>query len=151
MVEEFLGTVPNDGYTEQGYIAARPGLHPAVRFRYRPSTQEEWAALQTEIAGAKKGQGVALNARYIARKLVAWDLKDDKGDLVPRSATQVARLKPALFEVLYGIVIGMIPSDRDPDEQKTQEQGEQSTAELLAAFDAEQSVAEVRQANDEKN
>ena len=31
----------DDGYTIDGYIKAAPGMYPALRFRYRPTTPTE--------------------------------------------------------------------------------------------------------------
>jgi hypothetical protein len=131
-----LGLIEDDGYTEDGYIAEVPRLHPALRFRFRPM-------LSTERAQAMRDMGKAINspnakqseiisAKLMAERILEWDLKDGSGNIVPVTADMILRVKPQLSNRLYAIVVlGTAPSDEDPESEKEPtSQEEQETGDL---------------------
>lgn len=150
-MQKLLGHVPNDGYTEHGYIREIPRISPAVRFKFRPTPHEEFHSFQHDQRNAKKAQAAVLAASFLSGKIVEWDLKDEKDEPMPRSARSVLRLKEVLYERLLGIVTGLESSDEDPKAAQTDSEKDQSIAELLDAQESNKLPSEVRQANDEKN
>ncbi len=131
MQNEVLGFI-DDGYTEQGFVRGEPGLHPDVRFEWRPSVPEE---LDRYNADADRLKGTELRkhaARFLAAKLVSWDLRNGKGDVVPISLPNVLRLKDGLFMHLLRVTLGIRASDVDPrwdEERRRREEADREAAE----------------------
>lgn len=95
----------NDGYAVTATINARPGLHGALSFTYRPATLEE---RETEYSGRGGSSKSAIQsmARLLSRKIQSWSLEG-----VEITAVNLARLKPALFDRLFAIVVGVMADD----------------------------------------
>jgi hypothetical protein len=138
-------------YTEPGYVAAVPGLFDKpMRFTFTPLIPEERAehldAVDAVRTSAKKQQ---VYAKLVSDRLKKWDLIDGHGDAVEIRPANVLRLKPSLFSRLYGIVLGVDPSDLDP--QWTAEQkGEATEIEYESALN-DKPVTEVLLEGTEKN
>lgn len=142
-----LGYVPYDGYTIDGYIAAAAGLHPALRFRFRPLTVEAFAAIM--VAARTEANANQLFARVIEGRVQSWDLRDEKGQTQPVSAKLAAAMTPHLFDRLFDIVTGQKGSDVDPEAEAPAQRAENDA--ILAAVFAGRSVGEAREEIDEKN
>lgn len=115
-----LGFIDEDGYTEDGYIAEVPRLHPAVRFRYRPMTSGERAQAMREMEKAVKSpnakMGEIVSARLMSERISEWDLKNAAGEIVPITAENMLKVKPHLSNKLYAITItAVVGSDEDPE------------------------------------
>lgn len=111
--EEIMDQCLNDGLTHHGYIAAAPGLYPAMRFQYRPTLISERRALWTEQE--RRGDKDAPVMELLARKIQSWDVKDSKGVTANcKDAKVFAQLKPRLYDRLFAIVAGLEPGDPDP-------------------------------------
>lgn len=104
-----------DGYTEPGFIAAVAGLHGTLAFEYRPTLPEQQSDLISTADSLKAAAYDRKCADFIAKHLVSWDLKDDKGQAVPVSAVNVLRLRPKLYNRLYHIVLGLGATDINPE------------------------------------
>lgn len=145
-----LNYIPDDGYTEPGYIAGVPGLHPRpLRFTFRPPLPEErveHAAALEQLKGVQ--EQLACHA-FIAEKLKTWDHVDKDGKPIPVSAVNVGRMKPALVNLLYAIVAGYAASEIDPDWGEETKQEVVAVAYQSAKFDA--MPGEVRQQEAEGN
>lgn len=105
----------DDGYTAKGYVEAWPGLHPAVRFKYRPMIQEEVSAFEDECEFKKDAERARIAAAKIAEKLTEWSLGK------PATAANVRLLTPRLYHRVMEIIWGTRASDIDPtwtDEEK---------------------------------
>lgn len=146
-----LNYIPDDGYTEPGYIDPQPLLHGALRFSFRPMITEERAKLLAAVENMSGDAYDRMAADMMAKKLVEWDLVDAKGEPVPISARIVLRLKPALFNTLYKIMLGFDATDRDPDWQD--ETADLKAAEQYASALSEHGdmPGEVRAEGDAKN
>ena len=98
----------DDGYTESGYIAEIPRLHPSLSFEYRPmlATERNRAADEAEKPNADPTK---VMVEWLAKKLVTWSL-DRKPD-----AAALSRLRPKLLTRLYAVVAGNDASDALPD------------------------------------
>ena len=108
-----LAYIPkDDGYTERGYIAAVAGLHPAVRFEFRPMVHAERAAANAGIMVDNLAKASAVQCAAISKALRSWDIEG-------LELRQTDMLRPALVEKLYGIVSGMAASDPDPEDIET--------------------------------
>jgi hypothetical protein len=140
-----------DGYTEQGYIAEVPRLHPAMRFKFRPFLQEDRSRLLNENDKLKAIQATANTAVKLADKLIEWDLKDAAGEPVTKDDKSIRRLKPALYMRLLGIVMGLDASDEDPDAKAATDDDAPSLADHIEAHDTKRPVGDVAQENATKN
>jgi hypothetical protein len=149
MSEKRLNFVPNDGYTEPGYLAAIPGKSVEMRFTFRPLLSEEKRKLLETVEKLKPVQEVVRIAEVLAENIKSWDVVDAKGDAVPVNTTTMRRMKPSIFWTLWKIVAGDEPSDIDPqwtDAEKERVSGDQADAvEMPAPY------GESREATDEKN
>lgn len=108
--------IPDDGYTESGYIAAIPNLHAAVRFKFRPMLAEQRAAWIVEREKLKPGaQQTRKGAELLAARTLEWDLKKENGEPIPPTLPNVLRLNPLLLARLVNIYCGVDAYDDDPD------------------------------------
>lgn len=117
-----LSFVPDDGYTEEGFIKGTPGLHGDLRFTYRPFLVEERSKLLRELESLAQEKQDAIVAKTFTERLTHWNLKDQKGAVVSVSINIARRLKPSLFYRLWAILLGTDASDLDPEwasEQRT--------------------------------
>ena len=138
----------NDGYSESSFIAEVKRLHPALRFKFRPFLQEERHRLLKENAGLQPIKAAENSAKILAKKISEWDLKDSKGDPVAVSDNAIRRLKPALYDRVLGIVMGLDPSDEDPE---AREVDSPSLADQLEANETGKPIGDVADANAVKN
>jgi hypothetical protein len=106
-----LAYIP-DGYTEDGFIAAEPGIHPAVHFSYRPMLHEE--VVQVDVEAARKNGSNQPAARALAEKIVQWDITDPKGQPLAVGFEVLTKLRGKLFLKLWAIVAGFRASDDAP-------------------------------------
>lgn len=142
-----LNWVPNDGYTDKGFVKAEAGLHGEFRFTYRPFLVEERGKLLRQVESMPQEKQDAKGATELKERLVSWSLVNGKAAAVPISLDVIRRLKPALFYKLYSIVLGTMASDLDPEWEE---------ATLLENIDAEidagpAPIGTVKEANAEKN
>ena len=121
----------SDGYTRtDGYIAAAipeesgERLFDALEFTYRPATRLECIKIDAEVAIAAKNKDFdpmaavkaeQLGCKFVADRIVAWDLKDAGVHPIPVSQTACERIHPFLFGSLYRIIRGLQASDKKPD------------------------------------
>lgn len=106
----------DDGYTEDGYIAAAPGFHGPLEFTYRPALAETRDKLnRAGQADVAKGHKEARDE--LAQLIKKWSLVDRAGAEVKCTPANLARLRPMLQDKLYGIVTGQIASDKQDTDQ----------------------------------
>ena len=142
-----LGFIPDDGYTIDGYFCEVPGLHPALRFRFRPLTVEAFAAIMAKAR--HEANPNHLFARTIAARVETWDLRDAKGEAVAVSEKIALSLVPRLFDRLFDVVTGQKPHDIDPAIHAAPQDAE--TEAIVAAALSGRSVGAAREETDEKN
>jgi hypothetical protein len=94
----------DDGYTFDGLIEAR-GPWPAVHFRYRPCLPEGvYDFLRGKRDTGKQSMRATMD--MLMAHLVAWDITDPRGDLVPIRAEFLARLPHPVLERMLDHVTG---------------------------------------------
>lgn len=103
-----------DGYNERAYVGEVPRLYPAVRFEYRPTPLQELVGYRREVAKLGELDTYKHAAKFLAGKLVSWDLKDDKGEPAPLKTETILRLRHPLFLRILAIVHGLEAPDDDP-------------------------------------
>ena len=100
-----------DGLTLDGYIAAEPGLHGELGFRYRPMFIAERSAVQQAIVREPNAKGSeVLAAKKVAQKVLAWEGHDAPAV----SPEAVLRLHPELNVKLFSVIMMKRPSDPRP-------------------------------------
>ena len=107
------GFIP-DGYVSKGYIEGVPQLYGELRFRFRPVLMEESSEFFEQGARLKAREADRRTAKLLKDKMVEWDLKDLKGDLLDIDVPVLLRLNRRLFQRLAAIVLGTEPCDLDP-------------------------------------
>lgn len=126
----------DDGYSEQGFIAADEGIHGPLEFEFRPvlpaqrDRVEQYLNLNPPNPDAfheAVGKALAGGGKEPAR-LLKWNLTDRGGQVVAITAANMAKLKPHLFNRLWLVVSGRLASDKRPgaedEPQKIDVEGE---------------------------
>jgi hypothetical protein len=149
IMENRLNFVPDDGYTEPGYLTAVPGKTVEMRFTFRPMLSEEKRALLEAVEKMKPTAEVIKIASELAERIKSWDLADGKQNILPITVAAVRRLKPSIFWSLWRIVSGDDASDIDP--QWSDVEKERVVADLAESIAKPAPVGESREAADEKN
>lgn len=109
----------DDGYTEEGYIAAEDsGIHGPLEVSYRPILTAARDGVTKFLTRTPPDYDAYAEAaqKTVARNLSAWSLKDKSGNKVTISEANVRRLRPALFDKLWSLMGGMRASDKRPDQ-----------------------------------
>lgn len=101
----------NDGYSEMGFIAAAPGLYPALTFTFRPMLPADYAAMLGVLTSDRYVQIRKDMAAAIAKRVSEWDLRDRQGQAVPITTDAILYLKEPLLVRLFNIVSCRQPSD----------------------------------------
>lgn len=106
----------SDGYTESGYIGAKPGHAPELSFTFRPMTVTEEAEYN-HLAGklSTEREKLRLAAKFITEHLINWSLCGLDGTMLQITQANVLSLKPVLFYRLWAIINGNQGSDLQPD------------------------------------
>ncbi len=132
----------NDGYERSGYFRATTGSNPGgavhtdeVRFTYRPMMVEERSRIIDESNKYSKNEDIEkLVARYLAPKIVAWDIKDSFGKPVEVSVRNLLRLEYSLFSRLASVILYRKESgDVDPLADKSTQ--DEQASDLESALD----------------
>lgn len=139
----------NDGYTEEGFIAAVPGLHGELRFKYRPFLVEEEFVLSTAAEKMDPAKGHRAYVSAIAARLVEWSLADRNGKTVEIAAASVGKLCIPLWYRLKTIMRGLGPLDIDPS--ATDQQKEESADLALTAILEGKPIGQLTEEANEKN
>ena len=101
-----------DGYTEEGFIKEVPGIHEAVRFKFRPvlaskqrETLDRWHEIKSEVKSERINN-------LIKEQLVEWDLTFNK-KLLPIETKILERLKQPVVDRIFNIITSTDKSDED--------------------------------------
>ena len=146
-----LDVIPDDGYTEPGYIKAMSGVHGEIRFSYRPMLIQEQSKATAEAAEAGRGKPDRYDrvcAEKLAKHLLSWSITGPHGEPLAIEVNTLLRVKPMAFLRLWSIVLGTQASDIDP------EWSEEVQAEKFAeqqADDGPAPLGQQRAEQDEKN
>ena len=106
--------VIEDGYTRDAYLAGVPFTTPAVRFSYRPPMVRDLAIIRRGISQAMASQMPTIQAQAMVKYLVKWDLNVDL------KMDALLKLAPEIFDGVSGILLGLRPTDIDPDWNSTE-------------------------------
>jgi len=100
----------DDGYTEAGYIAAVPGLHGALRFKFRPMTRMERMGNLSRLSKCRDDEQAEQKAvEFLAKRILEWDAGR------PVTVAALKGLHPELLTRLAQVVNSFSPSDPDPE------------------------------------
>lgn len=105
----------HDGYTRPGFIAPVAGLFPAVRFTFRPMLTQDRSVMTDRLSKVTPEVSDRISAEAVAARILEWDVKDSRGELVAINPANVLRLQPSALGRLFAIVTGTLPSDIDPE------------------------------------
>lgn len=113
-----LNYIPDDQYTERGYIAAFPRIHAELRFQFRPFTRSACSRLREKVRLLGEEAADQAVSEAVAGSLVSWSLVDAQGAAIPVSKDAILKLKPELWFRLVHIVQGVAAPDEDPQAPK---------------------------------
>ncbi len=99
----------NDGHNYPFRIAASEGLYQEIIGTRRPCSVTRMAEFRDQIVNCTQVVTEKKTAQLIADHLVNWT-EGDQAD-----ADAVLSLPPTLYEKLYVIIVGKVPSDPFPD------------------------------------
>jgi hypothetical protein len=124
----------HDGYTRKGYIAAKPMVHPELRFEYRPVLTPNRSVILHQMTTLEPDEVDRLAAQSMKAHLVWWDLQDHTGKSVDISVPNLLRVEPNLFVRLFEINLGRALSDEDPQwsEHQKDDRGRQALERALS-------------------
>jgi hypothetical protein len=105
----------DDGYTRNGYLADKPGVHPEVRFRYRPTLVAEQAVVLNWFTSDPPAVRVGKCAEMLSKHLLEWSIAGADGLKLPITPKNLMRINPRIFSRLVDIVSCSAASDVDPD------------------------------------
>ena len=107
-----------DGYTITTRVAVRPGIHPEVKFTYRPALASERFEFlrRTDLTGEEKLDHCA---RILQQHLQTWNVRTKAGAQVETTIQNVRRLQPTLLESLLDIVLGYKPGEQEADQKNS--------------------------------
>ncbi len=141
---------PQDGYTLDGYIAAIPGLTSRpLRFKFRPLPHLDYAEIEDGLGRMSPNAHQRRCASMMAARIVEWDQLDHEGNPVEVTPENVIRLGTRRFRQLFMIVVGVTPSDEDP--QWSDPKKAEAAQIEWESVEAETTVGQHREEADAKN
>jgi hypothetical protein len=137
--------VADDGYNEKFYVAPEPGLYGSIRGTFRPAAKPARTRITERIEKLSEADADKVTAEEIAPRILSWSEEDAQGKPLVITPETVLGLKPELYRVLAGIVMGYVPTDLDP-EWPAEEQDA-----YRAAIKERRLAIEARELADQKN
>ena len=145
-----LDYVPNDGYSEKGFVHGQTNIHNDFRFTFRPMLAEERAVLLSDrFKKLPEDEQEKKLAAAVASRVSDWSLVDAKGMPVPVSEAVCRRLKPALFNRVFWIIAGTDAGDVDPELAEAERHAAADV--LMESAISGKAPGDVRLERDEKN
>lgn len=94
----------DDGCTRDGHVAAEPGLHGSLGFRFRPALAEEryHFARQQDADGKSYARRAAA---LVSRHVLEWDAP------APLTPDRIGRLHPNVLNKVLDQVLGYTAAD----------------------------------------
>ena len=108
--------ISNDYYTEPFFMKGEPGLYADIRGRFRRMAPQTRGQLFTALEQLPdEGARYVHQARHMVegKFLVEWDVRDRKGEPVPLTSENFARLTPRAYFRLIAILLGNEAPDYD--------------------------------------
>jgi len=121
-----------DGYTEPGFIREVPGLHPELRFSYRPALGIETEEWLRSFQFQPLTKHMDATAQFMADHLQSWSLTEADGQAADIEPDRIKIIRYALFVRLQYIIYGREASDLDPLWSK-EKQRDESVANYAAS------------------
>ena len=94
----------DDGYTEEATLAEVAGIFDAIKFTFRPMTTAEMSEFGQKVAKLTGIEFTKETAKRMASKIVDWDVRNPKGELIEIKADNIERLKEPAFIGLWRII-----------------------------------------------
>ena len=109
----------DDGQYVTGYIEGVKGLHPALRFEYRPTLYAERTKLMKRVNSDQAD--VTEEAAYVAGRMQSWNAGREP------TKDNILALPASLTAKLINVVTGYVASDDDPEGLTSQHLTESET------------------------
>lgn len=106
--------IADDGYNEKFYVAPEPGIHGSIRGTFRPASKPARSKHTQRCEKLTDEEADKATAEEVAPRILTWSEVDKDGQPRPITPETVLGIKPALFQILTGMVMGYVPTDLDP-------------------------------------
>ena len=136
-----------DGHTDTAFIKGVPNVFPDTSITYRPMLHEDRMALDAAIIKGDPRQKSQAIIGQICSFVLSWDCVKPDGKTVELVPDEVRRLRNALIERIYDIILGWSGGDVKPNSKIVKSDSE---AELEAILKGTPENI-VREGNDIKN
>jgi hypothetical protein len=103
---------PGDGYTLEGKLASRPGVHGEMNYKYRPALADEVQKFFSALAKNPDG-AVGTRAAFLAKHLVEWDGQTPGGTPAAIEVNVIRRLRHSALVELCDVVCGYASSGQE--------------------------------------
>ncbi|MAH50430.1 hypothetical protein CMI37_31705 [Candidatus Pacearchaeota archaeon] len=103
-----------DGYTQDGLILAKEGLHDEIRFLFRPKVGRSRAAVYDKMGlrETRADREDVIN-EAIASAIVEWNVRNGDESTVPPDIEHIEKIHPAAKPSMFEQIMGNKPKERD--------------------------------------
>ncbi len=112
----------DDGFTDSGFLARVRGLHPDVRFIYRPCTTTERNDYYRRNTNASAAEQVRNGCKLLKDKVKSWDIKGKNGEVLPIDLPTLGKMQPLVFDRFILVVTGTEAGDPDPTKPASEQE-----------------------------
>lgn len=102
--------IADDGYNEKFYVAPEPGIHGSIRGTFRPASKPARSKHTQRCEKLTDEEADKATAEEVAPRILTWSEVDKDGQPRPITPETVLGIKPALFQILTGMVMGYVPT-----------------------------------------
>jgi hypothetical protein len=114
----YLSPFIGDGYDRTAVVGAVEGLWSKVRIRYRLAAAHEVSGAYLRANLSPGEPPIKFHAPLLAEKIIGWDIKDQNGKAVERTAANIEQLNYGFYNTLRSVVYGELPAEDDVAEVK---------------------------------
>lgn len=97
-----------DGYTEMFRLKEAPGLYEEINAEIRPKTAQEVSRMSAVIDKIDGETQRRRAADFLVPHVISWDLKDQKGDILPITVETLLRLRQQVYSWILNCVCGNV-------------------------------------------
>lgn len=102
----------DDGYTEEFFLRAIPGITPDISGHFRPMTAAEMGDHLQRVDKMTEPEARQDAAKRMADKIKEWDVRNSKSEPVEIKVENIMKLKQPAFSGLWEIVQARKSGDR---------------------------------------
>ena len=97
----------DDGFTIEGEVDERPGVHPAFKFKFRPIVLDQMYADYV-----RSSDNIDAMIKMLVKHVRHWAVKKPDGEPAPVDDSMFRAIKPPAFTDMRNIVLGIVGPTR---------------------------------------